>query len=157
MSFTRRATDHPDLFWGLRGGGGNFGVVTEFEFRLHPISGQALVADLYFDPAEPAAVAALHAWRDLLPDAPRPGTLTTDAVTAGRIRSCPDRLHGRPVVTAGFAWVGEMADARRYLETFRRIGRPVAEEVDEMRYIDLQSIGDERHHHGLRRYRPATT
>jgi hypothetical protein len=61
-------------------------------------------------------------------------------------------LHGRPVVTVGFVWVGEMADARRYLEDFRRIGTAAAESVDEMRYIDLQSIGDERHHHGLRRY-----
>jgi FAD/FMN-containing dehydrogenase len=146
------ATDHPDLFWGLRGGGGNFGVVTEFEFRLHPISGQALVADMYFDPAEPTAVAALRAWRDLLPDAPREATLTSDTMTAGTPAFLPEGLHGRPVVTAGFVWIGEMAEARRYLEAFRRIGRPVAEEVAEMRYVDLQTIGDDRHHHGLRRY-----
>ena len=146
------ATDHSDLFWGLRGGGGNFGVVTEFEFRLHPISGQALVADLYFDPAEPSAMAALRAWRDLLPDAPREATLTSDTMTAATPPFLPEGLHGRPVVTAGFVWIGEMADARRYLEAFRRVGRPVAEEVAEMRYVDLQTIGDERHHHGLRRY-----
>jgi FAD/FMN-containing dehydrogenase len=147
------ATENPDLFWGLRGGGGNFGVVTEFEFRLHPTTGQALVADFYFDPFEPAAVAAIRAWRDLLPDAPREATLTSDTMTAGPAPFLPASLHGRPVVTAGFVWVGEMADARRYLETFRRrIGTPVAEQVDEMRYVDLQSIGDERHHHGLRRY-----
>jgi FAD binding domain/Berberine and berberine like len=146
------ATDHPDLFWGLRGGGGNFGVVTDFEFRLHPVSGQALVADLYFDAAEPAAAGAVRAWRDLLRDAPREATLTSDIMTAGPQPFLPDRLHGRPIVTVGFVWVGEMADARRYLETFRRIDRPVAEQVAEMRYVELQSIGDERHHHGLRRY-----
>jgi FAD/FMN-containing dehydrogenase len=146
------ATDHPDLFWGLRGGGGNFGVVTEFEFRLHPITGQALVADMYFDPTEPTALAALRAWRDLLPDAPREATLTSDTMTAATPSVLPAALYGRPVVTAGFVWIGEMAEARRYLESFRRIGRPVAEEVAEMRYVDLQTIGDERHHHGLRRY-----
>jgi FAD/FMN-containing dehydrogenase len=147
------ATQNADLFWGLRGGGGNFGVVTEFEFRLHPTAGQALVADLYFDPFDPAAVAALRAWRDLLPDAPRQATLTSDTMTAGDAPFVPKRLHGRPVVTAGFAWVGEMAGARRYLETFRRaMPAPAAEQVDEMRYVELQSIGDERHHHGLRRY-----
>jgi FAD/FMN-containing dehydrogenase len=147
------ATENPDLFWGLRGGGGNFGVVTEFEFRLHPTTGQALVADMYFDPPDPAAINALRAWRDLLPDAPRPATLTSDTLTAGDWPFLPARFHGRPVVTAGFVWVGEMADARDYLETFRRrIGTSVAEEVEEMRYVDLQSVGDERHHHGLRRY-----
>jgi FAD/FMN-containing dehydrogenase len=145
-------TDHPDLFWGLRGGGGNFGVVTEFVFRLHPISGHALVADMYFDPAEPSAVAALRAWRDLLPDAPREATLTSDTMTAATPSFLPEGMHGRPVVTAGFVWIGEMAEARRYLDAFRRIGRPVAEDVAEMRYVDLQTIGDERHHHGLRRY-----
>jgi FAD/FMN-containing dehydrogenase len=146
------STENPDLFWGLRGGGGNFGVVTEFEFRLHPTTGQALVADLYFDPFDPAAVNAIRAWRDLLPEAPRPATLTTDTMTVGEAPFLPSRLQGRPVVIAGFVWVGEMADARRYLEAFRGIGAPVAEEVAEMRYVDLQSIGDERHHHGLRRY-----
>jgi FAD binding domain/Berberine and berberine like len=146
------ATDHPDLFWGLRGGGGNFGVVTEFEFRLHPTTGRALIADLYFDLGQPAARAAVRAWRERLHDAPRPATLTSDVITAGDAPFLPESLHGRPVVTVGFVWVGEMADGRRYLDEFRRIGTADAESVDEMRYIDLQSIGDERHHHGLRRY-----
>ena len=68
------ATEHPDLFWGLRGGGGNFGVVTEFEFRLHR-HGRALTVELYFD-LRPPAVEAVRAWRDLLP-APREAMLTS--------------------------------------------------------------------------------
>jgi hypothetical protein len=146
------ANENPDLFWGLRGGGGNFGVVTEFEFRLHPVTGDALVANLYFDLAGPAARSALRAWRDRLHEAPRPATLTSDVMTAGDGPFLPASLHGRPVVTAGFVWVGEMTDARRYLDEFRTIGTPAGETVDEMRYIDLQSSGDDRHHHGLRRY-----
>jgi FAD/FMN-containing dehydrogenase len=147
------ATENPDLFWGLRGGGGNFGVVTEFVFRLHPTTGQALVVDRFYDPGDVAATAALQAWRDLLPGAPREATLTSDTMTAGEAPFLPKRLHGRPVASAGFVWVGDMADAHRYLETFRaRLPEPVAEQVEEMRYTALQSIGDERHHHGLRRY-----
>jgi hypothetical protein len=147
------ASENPDLFWGLRGGGGNFGVVTEFEFRLHPTTGDALACDLYFDPFDPAAHAAIQAWRDLLPDAPRPATLTSDTMTVAEPPFLPARLHGRPVVTAGFVWVGDVAEGRAYLDTFRRaIPSPVAEQLDEMRYVDLQSIGDARHVHGLRRY-----
>jgi hypothetical protein len=147
------ASENPDLFWGLRGGGGNFGVVTEFEFRLHPTTGRVLAADLYFDPFDPAATTALRAWRDLLPEAPRPATLTSDTVTARQQAFLPPRLHGRPVVTAGFVWVGEMADARHYLGAFRRaLPAPVAEQVAEMSYVELQSSSDEGHVHGLRRY-----
>jgi hypothetical protein len=147
------ATDNADLFWGLRGGGGNFGIVTEFEFRLHQTTGRALVADFYFDPFGPDAIVALHAWRDLLPDAPRQATLTSDTMTAGPAPFLPATFHGRPVAAVGFAWVGEMEDARSYLDAFRRrLPTPIAESIEEMRYVDLQRIGDERHHHGLRRY-----
>jgi FAD/FMN-containing dehydrogenase len=152
---TVRATadENPDLYCGLRGGGGNFGIVAEFEFRLHPTTGRALVADFYFDPFGPDAVTALRAWRELLPDAPRPATLTSDTMSAGPAPFLPATVHGRPVVTVGFAWVGDMADARSYLDVFRRrMPAPIAESIEEMRYVDLQSIGDERHHHGLRRY-----
>ena len=147
------ATENPDLFWGLRGGGGNFGVVTEFEFRLHPTTGLALVVDFWYDSLDPAAVSALRAWRDLLAGAPRPATLTSDTMTAGPAPFLPPKFHGRPVVTAGFVWVGEMSEARAYLDAFRTaLPAPLTEQVAEMRYLDLQSSGDERHHHGLRRY-----
>ncbi len=135
------SSEHDDLFWGLRGGGGNFGVVTEFEFRLHPVVNQALAVDLIFDPDE--AVEPLRRWRDLLPDAPREATLTADAVTSD----------GRPIVAIGFVWVGDTGSARgRICETMRSIGSPRSESVQEMSYLDLQRIGDDRHHHGMRRY-----
>ncbi len=135
------ATEQPDLFWGLRGGGGNFGVVTEFEFRLHPTTGRTLVVDLTID-ADHAA-GPLRAWRDLLPDAPRPATLTADLGV----------IYGRPAAVIGFVWVGDIGQARSYLESFRRaIGPTELEGVAEMSYPALQGIADERHHHGLRRY-----
>jgi FAD/FMN-containing dehydrogenase len=144
------ATENPDLFWGLRGGGGNFGVVTEFEFRLHPTTGQALIVELFFDAAD--AEAPLRAWRDLLGSAPREALLTADVFTAPEAPFLPTRLHGRPVANIGYVWVGDMDAARAYLPTFRSIGTPVAEQVDEMTYVDLQSAGDANHGHGKRRY-----
>jgi FAD/FMN-containing dehydrogenase len=144
------ATANPDLFWGLRGGGGNFGVVTEFEFRLHPTSGRALSLELYFDTVDTAA--PMRAWRDLLGDAPREATLTADVITGPEAQFLPSRLHGRSVAIIGLVWVGDIDVARAYLPTIRSIGTPAAEQVEEMSYVDLQSGGDERHHHGLRRY-----
>jgi FAD/FMN-containing dehydrogenase len=144
------ADEHPDLYFGLRGGGGNFGIVTEFEFRLHPIAHTVLAVDRFFDPAD--APAALQAWRDLLPDAPRQATLTADAATAAPDSALPDRLRGRPIVSIGFIWVGALDEGRRYLEVFRETGEAVAETAKEMRYVELQSIADDFHHHGKRRY-----
>jgi FAD/FMN-containing dehydrogenase len=139
-SIRATATDHPDLFWGLRGGGGNFGVVTEFEFRLHPVAGHALLVELTFDVAD--AVEPMRRWRDLLPDAPRQATLNADAVT----------IEGRPVVVIGYAWVGDPDEALAYLPTMRSIGTPRDESVSPMSYLDLQSMGDDYHHPGKRRY-----
>lgn len=150
---TIRATaeEDPDLYFGLRGGGGNFGIVTEFEFRLHPFGHRVLTVERYFEPAD--APAALRAWRDLLPDAPREATLTADANTAAADSLLPEQLHGRPIVSVGFIWAGDIEAGQRYLErTFRETGPAIAESVNEMRYVELQSIADEFHHHGKRRY-----
>ena len=133
-------SENADLFCGLRGGGGNFGVVTEFVFRLHPVAGHAMMVDLAFDPSE--AAEPIRRWRDLLPFAPREATLTADAVTSD----------GRPAVFIGFVWVGDEAAGRAYLRTMRSIGTPFNESVDVMTYLDLQRLFDQRHLHGMRRY-----
>jgi FAD binding domain-containing protein/berberine-like enzyme len=146
---TASATEHPDLFWGLRGGGGNFGVVTEFEFRIHPTSGQVLVVDLTYDPAD--AIEPMRIWRDLLPTAPRAALFAADAFAFPA--DAGSKLAGRPVVTVSFVWSGSIDEGRAYLETFRSaFPTPVAEDVAEMRYVELQSMFDERNGHGLRRY-----
>jgi FAD/FMN-containing dehydrogenase len=134
------ADENADLYWGLRGGGGNFGVVTEFTFRLHPVAGRALVVELAFPAA--AAVEPMRRWRDLLPDAPRRATLTADAVTVA----------GEPIVLIGYVWVGDPDEGRAYLPAMRTIGQATGESVTEMSYLELQSIGDANHHHGKRRY-----
>src|SRR5262249_12346677 len=98
-------SEHPDLYWGLRGGGGNFGVVTEFEFRLHPVAQAALLVDLFSSPED--APRNLRRWRALLPDAPRQATLTAWAGTSGRWPFLPPALHNRPLASVGYVWVGE--------------------------------------------------
>jgi FAD/FMN-containing dehydrogenase len=85
-------SEHPDLFWGLRGGGGNFGVVTEFEFALHQVGAAALTAELFYGP--PQAPAALRRWRELLVEAPRQATLTAWAGTSDSWPFLPPELWG---------------------------------------------------------------
>jgi FAD/FMN-containing dehydrogenase len=134
-------TERPDLFWGLRGGGGNFGVVTEFEFRLHPVGTMAVVADFAFDLK--SAHDALRGWAELIPQAPRQAMFTA---SAGR------DAEGGPWATVGYVWVGDAAEGRRLLPGFRSLGPAVSETVREMTYIELQSVDDVPAGFGKRRY-----
>ncbi|TDO44936.1 FAD/FMN-containing dehydrogenase [Kribbella sp. VKM Ac-2527] len=146
-------TEHPDLFWGLRGGGGNFGVVTEFEFRLHPVGTRALVADLIYELDD--AGTALRGWRDLFADTPR---RATPVARVGRRDD--DRGGGagkesrlaRPMASIGYVWVGDPDEGRRLLASYSRIGRPVAQQVRELSYLDLQTGDDDVEGHAMRRY-----
>jgi FAD/FMN-containing dehydrogenase len=133
--------EHAELFWGLRGGGGNFGIVTEFVFSLHSIDGRALAVDLIFelDAAQPA----FRRWRDLIATAPREATLT---VGVGAV-------DGRRVARVGYVWVGDPNEGRELLAELRGDGSPVAEEIAELSYIELQQVDDDtREQHGQRRY-----
>jgi len=128
--------EHPDLYWALRGGGGNFGVVTEFEFRLHDIGCASLSVEVDF-PAD-QAVTALRGWRDLSETAPREATFTAGI--------------GGQVVTLGYVWVGDPQRGDALLPAVRALGRPTAERVVPMTYLELQSRDDVIDGHARRRY-----
>jgi FAD/FMN-containing dehydrogenase len=144
------ATENPDLFWGLRGGGGNFGVVTEFEFRLHQVGTQSLLVDLYFLPED--ATTAMCGWRDLISTAPRRATFTAWVGAAGDWPHLPEALRGRPLASIGYVWVGDPDEGRRLLPALRDLGTPVAERVEELSYLDLQTMDDNVEGHRIRRY-----
>jgi FAD/FMN-containing dehydrogenase len=130
------ASEHPDLYWGLRGGGGNFGIVTRFEFRLHSIGTRALSVALDFPVEDGAAV--LRGWRDLSLAAPRAATFDA-AVNADRVR-------------VGYVWVGDPQRGRRLLAPLRELGRPVSTRIEELSYLELQTRDDSPQGHALRRY-----
>ena len=143
------ASSDPELFWGLRGGGGNFGVVTEFEFRLHPVAAQAHLVELFFAIEDAAPV--LRGWRDLNATAPRAATFTA---WVGQSQSplLPPEWRDRPVASVGFVWAGEPELDRELLPALRALGRPLAERVEELSYLELQRMDDTLEGHALRRY-----
>jgi FAD/FMN-containing dehydrogenase len=144
--------EHPDLFFGLRGGGGNFGVVTEFEFQLHQVGTAALLVDLFYTPQD--APAALRRWRDLIAEAPPQATLTAWVGSAGELPFLAPALWYRPLASVGYVWVGDPDQGRKLLAALRDgTPPPAAERVQELSYLELQTMDDERHRHGLlRRY-----
>ncbi|WP_157008669.1 FAD-binding oxidoreductase [Agromyces laixinhei] len=134
------AESNSDLYWGLRGGGGNFGVVTEFEFVLHPEPGFAISAELHY-PAG-GAREAMRRWRDLSPDAPRQSTLTA--------------IIGPDTVSLGLVWVGDPALGAAYIDevdhSISAAAEPVKRDVAELSYLDLQTRNDDLEGHAWRRY-----
>lgn len=143
------ADEHPDLFWGLRGGGGNFGVVTEFEFRLHETGTTALVADIYY-PAE-QAFEAFQRWRDVIPEAPRRATMTAWVGTPVDWPHLPPEVSGTPMASIGYVWIGDPSEGRALLDDLRA-GTPAAMRAVAMPYVELQTMDDTPEGHAFRRY-----
>jgi FAD/FMN-containing dehydrogenase len=143
-------SENPDLYWGLRGGGGNFGVVTEFEFELHPVGTAALIVDLFHPPEE--APPALRRWQELIAEAPAQATLTAWAGTAGEWPVLPRERWHRPIVGLGYVWVGDPAEGRRLRRALGGGAPPVAEQARELTYLELQRFEDDVQRHRLRRY-----
>jgi len=129
-----------DLFWALRGGGGNFGVVTSFEYRLHDTP--AFIGGTVLYPLSQARE-VLRGYREYAQNAP-------DDVTANvALMTTPD---GQDVVAVIAAWFGLRADADRQLRPLRRLGTPIADLTGEMSYEQLQTLIDPAVPAGLRRY-----
>ena len=139
-TLTVDADSHAELFWALKGGGGNFGVVTRFEFSLHPEPGRALAVECHVPVAE--AAPAMRRWRDLSRSAPREATFT--ATISGA------------TVSLGFVWVGDPTAGERLAQEFIReldaVGGPVAHVVEHQSYLELQSREDDLEAHHWRRY-----
>ncbi|MET0800367.1 MAG: FAD-binding protein [Actinomycetota bacterium] len=134
-------TDEPDLLWGLRGGGGNFGAVTSFRFRLHPVGPTVIVGELTF--SEVDGVAALRAFRDLVFDRQD----VVSAVHVGAVSpSWPGferSMVGKPVVIVEFVVTGtDLDDADRIAASLRGVAPVIVESVEPMSYVELQSAGD---------------
>jgi FAD/FMN-containing dehydrogenase len=147
---TASETQNPELYWGLRGGGGNFGVVTEFTFRLHRIDNRALTVDFFYP--DEAGPAVLRAFRELAASAPPQASPTAWAGTAPEWPFLAAELHGTQLVNIGFVWVGDPEEGRKLIPALREVATPVAELIAESSYLELQASADESMKPGMRRY-----
>jgi FAD/FMN-containing dehydrogenase len=147
---TANPDSHPDLYWGIRGGGGNFGIVTTFEFRLHPFGPDILSVDLAF--AEDDGPAAIRTILELAADAPDHMSADAAVVTARPSPMLPEAVHGRTVVWVEYTYQDDVEAGKRFLPRLRAIGKPIAEFVEVMPYLELQRGSDEVQHHGQRQY-----
>jgi len=139
-------SDHPDLFWAVRGGGGNFGVVTEFEFQLHDI-GKHVLAGPILHPAEDAGD-VLRFYRDFIEDAPDELSVYLNLRSAPPLDWVPDDLRGKPVVMLIPFYVGDPEVGERLLRPLREHGRPVVDLAQVKPYLAHQSMFDANVPHG---------
>jgi FAD/FMN-containing dehydrogenase len=134
------ADENPDLFWALRGGGGNFGVVTTFEFRTHPIPA-ALMAGPTFWPIEQTAE-VMRWYREFLPAAPRELNGFFAMMTVPPVDLFPAELHMRKVCAVMWCIVGSEEDATRLLAPVHDVGTPLLHGVGPVPHPVLQSLFD---------------
>ncbi len=141
---TASAETNPDLFWGLRGGGGNFGVVTSFLYRAHPVS---TVLGGMIVHARDRAGAVLRHYRDFMASAPEELT-----GYAGLI-STPD---GKPAVAVIVCWCGDLAAGERLLKPLRAFGPPLLDAVQPMPFPAMQKLLDDAFPDGTYNYWKST-
>jgi FAD/FMN-containing dehydrogenase len=147
-------TENADLLWGLRGGGGNFGIVTQLELELHPL-GPMIYAGLLFYPAE-AAGDLLRTFRDWAGDAPDEITALVNLTTAPPLPVIPEAWHGKKVVAFIAATTGPVEDGEGLVRRFREVAEPIADLLGPMPYHALQTLIDPLWPKGINAYFKAT-
>lgn len=135
------AGTHPDLFWAIRGGGGNFGVATRFQFRLHEVD--TVLGGMLILPATPDVIASFVAEADAAPD-----ELSTivSVMPAPPMPFLPAEAHGKLIVMAMLVHAGEVEAGERAVAPFRSIAEPIADMVRPMRYPEIYPSGDGDRH-----------
>lgn len=134
------AEENNDLFWGIRGGGGNFGIVTSFEYKLHPVGPLVMSATTMYAFAEAKQV--LSAWRDFMRTAPDEVTSAAFFWNIPALPMLPATMWGLPVVGVGAVYAGDAAEGERILQPVRELGRPVLDLSGQMPYCMVQKSFD---------------
>jgi FAD/FMN-containing dehydrogenase len=146
---TATEDDNAELLWGLRGGGGNFGVVTEMEFQLHEVGPIVYGGLMAFDPEQSHEV--IRMWRDISAEAPEALGWSVGSVTAPPADFVPQEWHGRRVIAVLGQFAGDLDEAARLLKAVRAL-KPIVDLWQPMPYVMLQGLIDGANPYGRRNY-----
>ena len=144
------ATEHPDLFWALRGGGGNFGVVTHFEFQLHPVAPDVLSGLIVYPISQAKQV--LQQYRDFIGKAPDELSVWTVLRKAPPLPFLPPEAHGQEVVVLAILYAGDPKQGEPLIEPLRKFGTPLGEHIGVQPYTAWQQAFDPLLTPGARNY-----
>jgi FAD/FMN-containing dehydrogenase len=147
---TASGDENQDLFWALRGGGGNFGVVTSFEYRLHPV-GPIVLAGPIFHPLEDARE-VLAFYREFITTAPDELTTIFELGVAPPAPFLPAHVHGKPIVMVGACYAGAPEHGTGVVRPLKEFGNPIVDLLEPKPYTALQSMFDPSVPHGWHRY-----
>jgi FAD/FMN-containing dehydrogenase len=137
---TASATSEPDLFWALRGGGGNFGIVTSFEFRAHPLGPIVAFAGVFYPVADAAKI--LPRWRDYCAHAPDEVTSVAVAITMPAAPELPPAIHNQACLVVGGVYVGTPDEGMKVMQPLRALGTPLADISQPMPFSMVQTAFD---------------
>jgi FAD/FMN-containing dehydrogenase len=147
---TASEEENPDLFWAIRGGGGNFGVATSFEYRLHPV-GPIVLAGPVFHLLEDAPE-VLRFYREFISAAPDELTTIFDLSVAPALPFLPEEVHGKPIVMVGACYAGSPDEGAELVRPLKQFGHPIADLLEPKPYTALQAMFDPMVPHGWHRY-----
>ncbi len=144
------AEENPDLFWGLRGGGGNFGVVTNFEFNLQPLGPEVFAGLIVHPIADAKALSQFH--REVTAKAPRELTVWTVTRKAPPLPFLDESVHGTLVQVMAFAYAGDPAEGERLAQPLMEFGKPHGIHAGKMPFAGWQQAFDGLQTPGMRNY-----
>jgi len=144
------ATERPDLYWALRGGGGNFGVVTRFEFRLHPVGPDVLSGLIVYPISEAKSV--LQQYREFLAKAPDELSVWTVLRKAPPLPFLPETVHGKGIIALALIYAGDPKEGEPLIKPLRKFGTPLGEHVGVQPYVAWQQAFDPLLTAGARNY-----
>ncbi len=149
-ALTASEDENSDLFWGVRGGGGNFGVVTSFEFRLHPVGPMVTLCAPWY-PVEDAKE-ILNAWSCFMKDAPEEFSSIADFWTIPAAPGFPEEHHGKRALLVAGVYCGPLEEGERFIQPLRELGTPMADLSGPVPYVDVQAAFDPFFPKGQRHY-----